>query len=109
MDRLLNPQEPLQPTVDECNLILKELETFRSTRLFQYIVDNQRYDFHQTLQVLLDHEPQNQTDYNNREALLGEARLRDKVIYEISGRVQDEITAILKPTENEENEVELPE
>lgn len=105
---MLVPQEPEPLTPENAKQILQELEAFRKTKLFSYIVERQRLELFEALQVILDVEPQTPSDYQNREALLGETRFRDVMIYKISGEVEETMNNLLSPkdTNQHDNEVE---
>lgn len=104
---LLNPKEPLPLNPEDAQVILKELEVFRKTKLFEYIAEQTRFELDNNLRALLDHEPRTQADYREREALLGESRLLDNLIYKISGQVEDNMKAILQPEEPNTNQNEV--
>lgn len=98
-NRILVPPPLEQLTPENARDILKELEHFRGTKLFAYLIEKQRYELFEALQVLLDVEPSTPSDYNNREALLGEARFRDVIIYKISGEVEQTMLDLISPKE----------
>jgi hypothetical protein len=105
-NRMLVPPEPEPLTPENAQEILKELEAFRKTKLFAYLIDRQRLELFESLQAILDVEPRTEADYRNREALLGEARFRDVLIYKISGEVEEAMNNLISPKQHDEHEME---